>query len=180
MNDLVMDIRDDVGAQAFSFTYEGVCDNNFLVTFTDFLSSSFERVMTPQEFKTVLFCSNELLQNIGFYSAEKEHSGEIASGKGRFSIRGDESAITLISENLVAEDQLQKITPKLDLYNSLNPEDLKALYQQKLKDASPDDSRGGGIGFIEMIRKSKSTISYTTRNENERLIFILQIILRRT
>jgi len=180
MMDLVMDIRNDAGAQTFSCTHEGVCDNKFLVEFTDFLSSSFEQVMTTQEFKVVLFCSNELLQNIGFYSAEKEYSGEAASGKGKFRLSGDSSSITMTSENRVTKEQLERIILSLDLYNSLGPDELKALYKQKLKDASPTDSKGGGIGFIEIIRKSKSQIVYSSRSDESNLFLTLKIQLIRT
>ena len=47
MNNLLMNVRDEAGMQIFSFSYEGICDNKFLVTFTEFLSASFDRIMTP-------------------------------------------------------------------------------------------------------------------------------------
>ncbi|MBK6681523.1 MAG: hypothetical protein IPG53_16695 [Ignavibacteriales bacterium] len=51
-----------------------------------------------------------------------------------------------------------KMTAKLDLYNALSQEELKTLYKQKLKEESPEDSKGGGIGFIEILRKSKNPV----------------------
>lgn len=180
MSNLLMDVGNETGQKTFSFLYEGVCDNKFLITYTDFLSGSFEQVMTPQEFKVVLFCSNELLQNIGFYSTEREPAGEeTAAGKGKFSLAGNESEITLTSENSVTPEQFQKISARLDNYNSLNADDLKALYKQKLKDESPDDSKGGGIGFLEIIRKSKNPLTYSVRKEENKLHLILQTKLRR-
>lgn len=175
-----MDVGNESGQKTFSLSYEGVCDNESLVAFTEFLSGSFEQIMTHQEFKTVLFCSNELLQNIGFYSIERESAGEeTAAGKGKFSLAGNESEIALTSENSVTPEQFQKISAKLDNYNSLNAEDLKALYKQKLKDESPDDSKGGGIGFLEIIRKSKNPLTYSVRKEEDKLVLILKTKLRR-
>jgi hypothetical protein len=180
MNNLLMNISSETGAQTFSFSYEGVCDNEFLIAFTEFLSGSFAQIMTPHEFKVVLFCSNELLQNMGFYSADRDPSGEeYAAGKGKFLLAGNESEITLTSENCVTPEQLQKISAKLDYYNSLNTEDLKTLYKQKLKDESPDDSKGGGIGFLEIIRKSKNPLTYSVRTEEDKLRLILKTKLRR-
>ena len=128
----------------------------------------------------VLFCSNELLQNMGFYSAEKELSEENnAAGIGKFFLTGDGSEITMTSENLVTGEQFQKLSAKIDTYNSLNADELKVLHKQKLKDESPEDSKGGGIGFIEIIRKSKNQLVYSTRIEENKQFLILQIKLRR-
>ncbi len=181
MNNLLMNVDKESGSRTFSFSYEGVCDNQSLIAFTDSLSESFEQIMSHQEFKTVLFCSNELLQNIGFYSANRDSAGEEnAAGIGKFFLAGNESEITLTSENSVTPEQLEKISARLDQYNSLGAEELKALYKQRLKDESPDDSKGGGIGFIEIIRKSKNPLTYSTRTEENKLLLIIQTKLRRT
>ncbi len=181
MKNFSMNVGKEPGTRTFCFSYEGVCDNNSLIEFTDFLSESFEQVMSHQEFKTVLFCSNELMQNIGFYSAERESEGENnAAGKGKFSLSGNESEIILTSENSVTPEQLEKISAKLDQYNSLDADELKALYKQRLKDESPDDSKGGGIGFLEILRKSKNPLTYSTRTEENKLLLIIQTKLRRT
>lgn len=181
MNNLVMNVGTENDNKTFSVSYEGVCDNKSLIAFTDLLTDSFEQVMTHQEFKTVLFCSNEMLQNIGFYSADREPAAEENSaGKGKFLLTGNESEIVLTSENCVTPDQLEKISAKLEQYNSLSPEDLKALYKQMLKDDSPDDSKGGGIGFIEILRKSKNPLAYSSRTEENKLLLTIQTKLRRT
>jgi len=181
MNNFMMNVGKEPGARTFSISYEGVCDNDSLIAFTDFLSESFEQVMSHQEFKTVLFCSNELLQNIGFYSAEREAASEgHSAGKGKFLLSGNDSEITLTSENIVTPDQFEKISAKLNQFNSLDPEELKTLYKQKLKDESADDSKGGGIGFLEILRKSKSPITYSTRTEENKLRLIIKTKLRRT
>lgn len=154
-----LEVIEETGTPEFAYDYEGVCNNEFLVKFTGYLSGMYEKIMTPQEFKTVLFCSNELLQNIGFYSVVRD-AGEksLAAGIGKFSLHGNAEKITVSSENAVTREQADKISKKLESYNRLNPEELKALYKQKLKEQSPEDSKGGGIGFIEIIRKTKNPV----------------------
>ncbi len=175
-----MSIWSESGTTLFTYSYEGICNNQFMIAFTDYLSGAYEAVMTPQEFKTVLFCANELLQNIGFYSAEQVMTQEnTLSGKGAFSITGNPSEIILSAENLTTPEQIAKIAETLNTYNSLNNDDLKALYKQKLREESPEDSKGGGIGFIEMIRKSKHPILYTERQEHQNLFITLTIRLQR-
>lgn len=170
----------DSGSRGFSYSYEGVCDNNAMVSFTEYLTASFDPVMSPQEFKTVLFCSNELLQNMGFYSAETETAiNQNPVGKGKFNLSVSDTVITMISENRVVADQFEILSKKLDQYNSLSSDELKALYKQKLREESPADSKGGGIGFIEIARKSKNKIHYSINKDNSHLLLKLQITLTR-
>ncbi|MBI2418901.1 MAG: hypothetical protein HYV28_13565 [Ignavibacteriales bacterium] len=164
----------------FNYEYAGVCDNKFLVTFTEYLSANFELVMSPKEFKTVLFCANEMLQNIGFYSFEREAlSDSKDTGKGKFSLKCTGSEIVIYSENQIDPEQHERLAAKLQMYNALNADELKALYKQMIKTESPEDSKGGGIGFIEMIRKSKNPIIYMIRKAENTTYISFQITIRR-
>ena len=174
------EISNENGVNIFSYSYEGICNTDFLVAFTGYLSDSFEQIMTPQEFKTVLFCSNELLQNMGFYSEEKAEETNTNSGIGKFRIIGTESDITMSSTNMIQIERFEKLNSKLVEYNALNPDELKALYKQKLKEESPEDSKGGGIGFIEIIRKSKNPIICTLHEEENKYYLTLQTKIRRS
>lgn len=174
-----------VGMQAtacpdFNYEYDGICDNKFLVTFTGYLTDNFAPVLTPQEFKTVLFCANEMLQNIGFYSLERETNMDNRdTGKGKFSLKCSASEIIIYSENQIDPEISRRLISKLDIYNSLNAEELKVLYKQMLKADSPEESKGGGIGFIEMIRKSKNPIFHLIRVAESKTYISFQIIIRR-
>ncbi len=164
----------------FNYEYTGICDNKFLVTFTDYLTDNFEKVMTPQEFKTVLFCSNELIQNIGFYSDERDTSINAAdNGIGKFFLESKAKEITMSSENSISSIQIDKLSDKLNTYNAMNLDELKVLYKQLLKTESPEDSKGGGIGFIEMIRKTKNPISFHTYKNDDKTFIIFQLTVRR-
>lgn len=181
MNFPEFEITNETGTPVFSYSYEGVCDNGFLIRFTEHLSSVFDTVMTPQEFKVVLFCSNELLQNIGFYSIVRSTDGKsYAGGIGKFSLDGSAEKITISSENAVSREQANKMTSKLDSYNALNSDELKAVYKQKLREESPDDSKGGGIGLIEILRKSKNPVLYSVIEKDNSIFLKLTITVRRT
>jgi len=80
---------------------------------------------------------------------------------GKSSLDGSAEKITISSENAVTPEMANKMTAKLDEYNSLNTDELKTLYKQKLKEESPEDSTGGGIGSIEILRTSKNPVIYS-------------------
>jgi len=173
-------VESAAGFPDFNYEYSGVCDNKYLVTFTDYLTNNFERVMTPQEFKVVLFCSNELMQNVGFYSEERNSSIQTAdNGIGKFTLKCTSSEIIMSSENQISSTQVEKLTVKLETYNAMSLDELKILYKQLLRTESPEDSKGGGIGFIEMIRKTKNPIIYSTQTIENKKFISFQLTLRR-
>lgn len=172
--------KNNSGFSDLTYSYEGVCDNNLLVSFTELLTGTYPIAMTMQEYKIVLFCANELLQNIGFYSFEKELTPDnILAGKGKFTLKSNESEIVITTDNQISEGGFEKLATRLDMYNSLNPDELKLLYKQMLKAESPDDSKGGGIGLIEIIRKAKSPILYSRRDAENKNFVNLQLKMRR-
>ena len=174
------EIANETETPVFSYLYEGVCNGNFVIKFTEYLSAVYTTVMTPREFKIVLFCSNELLRNTGFYSINRDlNEMSSAAGIGKFSILGNSEKITISSENGVTPEMANKMTAKLDLYNALSQEELKTLYKQKLKEESPEDSKGGGIGFIEILRKSKNPVIYSVFEKDNSIFLKLTITVRR-
>lgn len=52
------------------------------------------------------------------------------------------------------------LTNKITYLNSLDKESLKNLYKEKLKGPRPEESKGAGLGFIEIARKSNQPIEY--------------------
>ena len=62
----------------------------------------------------------------------------------------------------------------LDEINSLNEDELKTLYKQKLRENPQSETGGAGLGFIEMRRQSTTQFEYDfIEKENDCYYFIL-------
>jgi serine phosphatase RsbU (regulator of sigma subunit)/HAMP domain-containing protein len=151
------------------FNYSGEFSHSKIIE----LSEKIEKIMLDKFNKkiarTINFCGNELMQNINFYSEEK-----LISGIGQYSIEYEQSQnwIVLISKNISTPEKINKFIERIDKYNSLNKDELKVLYKEKLKSETHVGSKGGGIGVLQILRKTKNKINYIVNKKNDNLSLI--------
>jgi len=108
----------------------------------------------------------EQVENVINYSAEKDHEesqfsfGIVVIGKkdGNFFISGG---------NKIESQKIEKLEYNLAKLAKMSKDELKIYYKEKRKSAKEDDSKGAGIGFIEMARKSVRPIEYSFEEIDE-------------
>ncbi|MBV6342733.1 SiaB family protein kinase [Candidatus Magnetobacterium casense] len=111
----------------------------------------------------------EQMQNLMNYSAERisqeRDGGDL--GIGVFVVGFRDGHFYVRCGNKIRNDKLNMIREQVDELRGLNSEELKALYRRRRKEPSPEGSKGGGLGFIEMARKASQPIDidYTTVDE---------------
>ncbi len=154
--------------EIFNLKFSGIINHAFLIAVSDILYSSLSPLLGPKKFKSVFFITNEMVQNIYFYSGceRKDEEGK-ESASGTLSIRKREDTIEIITTNCVNKVNSEIISRKLDHYNSLTEEELKALKKQILKGEADEGSKGGGIGLIEVIRKAQNPMQYHFESKND-------------
>lgn len=74
----------------------------------------------------------------------------------------------IVSANFIKIERLKVFTDYIDHTNSLGPNELKALYRKVLANNHYSEKGGGGLGIINMIRKSGNKLKYCSqRTEGE-------------
>jgi hypothetical protein len=102
----------------------------------------------------------EQLQNVLHYAAD---AVDIASGRmasGELIIRLDPEGLCLSCGNLVARELVARIRERLDALAGADKETLKALYKAARQQGPDAQSRGAGLGFLEMARRSVRPMRY--------------------
>jgi len=107
----------------------------------------------------------EQMNNMLMYSAEKSQfdADEIHSEapKGTFIMGVKGSKYFIQTGNVMENKNVDFIRDRIDYLNTLNKKELRAYYkQQRLENDNPD-SKGAGLGFIEIARRVSSKIEYT-------------------
>lgn len=116
----------------------------------------------------------ELAQNIHHYSAEKVQINESKTvGKGIIVIQENKSEYLVSSGNLMEKSNSGSILAKCNHINSLEPSELKAFYKQQVKIPRELEKDGGGIGFIDIARKSGSKLDVQIKNVDEKSSFFI-------
>jgi len=107
----------------------------------------------------------EQMNNMLMYSAERvqftadELHSEAPKGTFIMGVRGTQYFIQ--TGNVVADKTVDFLREKIDFLNTLDRKELRKYYkEQRLENDNPD-SKGAGLGFIEIARRVSSKIEYT-------------------
>jgi len=106
----------------------------------------------------------EQMQNILNYSAERIVIQEAAENELRVGvvvIGHEQKGYFILCGNKVYNSDIQGLTDKLELIRHMNKEELKAFYKERRRMDPDPESKGAGLGLIEMARKGTEPIEYS-------------------
>ncbi len=103
----------------------------------------------------------EMTQNLLHYSAQRVDSNGKSIGMGAVCIIRTASGYSLVTANLITEKQKQFLEKKCNLVNSLAKEDLKEFYLKKRREIAETDSKGAGLGFIDIVRRTGTPLEFS-------------------
>jgi hypothetical protein len=106
----------------------------------------------------------EMVQNVINYSDEvfNDSTEEISIRSGIVIIGKKDDRYYISSGNKILSAKVDTIKQKLDKISSMEKNELNRLFKHCLRhETPPPESKGAGLGFIEMARKSNSPLEYT-------------------
>jgi hypothetical protein len=117
----------------------------------------------------------ELNQNIIHYSAEKLQRGDNkdgeTSGCGIMSVGYKDGCYILMAGNLVENRKIEGMKSKLAQIMGMNKDQLNHLYREQRKGFPDEDSKGAGLGLIEVARKVSQPMEYQFEDVDEEFSF---------
>ncbi len=155
--------------------FKGAISQSILVGLAEMikekLSAESSQIKTSKKIFSIFI---ELAQNIHHYSTEKIQVSEGKSvGKGIIVIQENESEYLVSSGNLMQSGNAKPILDKCNYINSLEPKALKVFYREQVKIPRELEKDGGGIGFIDIARKSGSKLDVQIKNVDEKSSFFI-------
>jgi Family of unknown function (DUF6272) len=116
----------------------------------------------------------ELSQNILFYSAEKEKDEEgKENGVGILIVNEMDDRYCVSSGNLMHTTNVERMRTKCDTVSSMTKEELKVYYNEQRKLPRSSESKGAGLGLIDIARKSEYAIEYGFTPFNDEYSFYM-------
>jgi hypothetical protein len=107
----------------------------------------------------------EILQNVARYSTGKEP--EVQFGMPVAMIRMENEEYSLITGNLIKNEDVEELKNKLDLINKYDKVGLKELFRNSLSGQTIKSESTGNMGLIDMARKSGSKLEYQFEQIND-------------
>jgi hypothetical protein len=173
IHDFFQILKDD----NIAFSYRGSFSNSVLAMATNLFKNNLEEEHSKLRNK-LSFLMIESFQNIARYADSDKKMPEPEEYSDYFMTRNLGDSFYIISANLVGNDKVPSLKERLDKVNSLDKKELNQLYREVLMNRKISKQGGAGLGFIEMVRKSKQELPYIFHKvSDEKSMFFMQIHL---
>ncbi len=111
----------------------------------------------------------ESLQNL-FHHIEVSHEGiteDLEPKFGVFAVIKDGNLYRIITGNFINSRRIKFLKEKIDKINSLSKDELKDMYKFILNHQRLSAKGGGGLGLVDIARKSGNKLEYEFFNYND-------------
>ncbi len=114
----------------------------------------------------------EQAQNVRNYAAKRgdDSNSELDFNSGIVTIGRSGPHHVVCSGNFLMRCDVEPLTARLNQLHSLGPKELKTLYKQQLREQR-NPGEGGGLGLIDMSRKSVLPLEYEVRELDQNYCF---------
>ena len=124
----------------------------------------------------------EQMNNMMMYSAEKEHFKRsdgihTEAPKGVFVLGIQDNTYFIQTGNLVTDSSAEVLKGKIDHLNTLDKKELRQYYKERLKAENTNpESKGAGLGLIEIARRAVLGIEYDVTPYGEGLSYFTMYV----
>lgn len=109
----------------------------------------------------------EQMNNMLMYSTDQQpfhrpDGSEFGVASGVFILGSKGKQYFLQCGNLMAKEHVPAMQERIDFLNTLDKTELRKFYKEQIKTDNPNsESKGAGLGLIEIARRASSKIEYT-------------------
>ena len=159
-----------IGEDEVYFSYMGDVSSERINLILEEIESRFAELKVRKKVYNIMV---EALQNLFHHSDDVPEDLIETLGK-RFGLvmitkRGDRFALT--AGNYISASKVEFLTEKIEKINSLSKDELKEMYKFILNFQKLSAKGGGGLGLIDIARKSENKLGYNFYPYNENYYF---------
>ena len=174
--DFVYHFHKTMVEQNITLVYEGVVTQTITKAFS---SLTEERIEKAEENlstrKRVYHVMVECLQNICKHADDIVTGEPDIPGTGIFLVGQNEKEYVITTGNVIATERQSETTELLDHINTLDTDEIKKLYKEKMRDGHLSEKSGAGLGFIDIVKKTGNQIEYRIERINDKTSFIILV-----
>jgi hypothetical protein len=102
----------------------------------------------------------ECLQNLYHHRDEMRRTGFKEESAAIFMIGRNDFSYNIVTGNYILADRVPDLKSRIDQVNGMDKDGLKILYKEVLNNEERTEKGGGGLGIIDIARKSKQKLVY--------------------
>jgi len=162
-------------------SFKGAITSELLTSILQIVETRMEELQdSPKERKKVFNVLVEILQNLYHHIDDFEVDGtaeEINNIKSSiFMISRMPDSYDIITGNYLLAENVTKLKSRIDHVNSLDKVALKMFYKETLNNGEISEKGGGGLGFIDIARKSGQKLEYNFMEIDKKYAFFTLIV----
>lgn len=161
----IYDFYDKMERNKIMLSFKGDITSELLTSILQIMESKLDNLQEePKTKKKVYNVLVECLQNLYHHMDEVVlNDNDMDSKISRsaiFMIGKFEDYYTIITGNYILTKNVNGFKNKLDKINAMDKEQLKEYYKEVLSEGGFSDKGGGGLGMIDIARKSGQKLNY--------------------
>ena len=156
----VFDIYDKMERNNILLSFKGEITSDLLTSILQIMENKMENMQEePKMKKKVYNVLVECLQNLYHHLDEITETDEkIRSAI--FTIGKLDNNYSIVTGNYILNENISGLRNRLDEVNSLNRDELKEYYKRVLNNGEMSLKGGGGLGMIDIARKTGEKLEY--------------------
>lgn len=156
----IYDFYDKMERNHILLSFKGDITSELLTSILQIMESKLENMQEePKVKKKVYNVLVECLQNLYHHMDEVDATID-RTRSAIFMIGKLESKYTIITGNYIRTENVKGLDDRLQEINALNPEQLKEYYKKVLANGEMSAKGGGGLGMIDIARKTGQKLKY--------------------
>ncbi len=157
----VFDIYDKMERNNILLSFKGEITSDLLTSILQIMENKMDNMQEePRMKKKVYNVLVECLQNLYHHLDEIAEADSEKIRSAIFTIGKINNQYSIITGNYILNENIDGLRSRLDEVNSLNKEELKEYYKRVLNNGEMSLKGGGGLGMIDIARKTGEKLEY--------------------
>jgi len=154
-------------------SFKGEVTSDLLTSILQIMETKMETLSEPPKIKKKVYnILVECLQNLYHHIDEDDITTKQNEKSALFMIRkSEEGEYSIMTGNYIAEENVELMQSRLDLINGMDKDELKTYYKEVLNNGEMSAKGGGGLGMIDIARKSGKKLEYNFDAVDEQFSF---------
>lgn len=157
----VFDLYDTMERKNIMLSFKGDMSTDLLTSILQIVENKLDRFGESQKVKKRIFnILVECLQNLYHHIDRPSPTRSDDTPSVIVMVAKNVTGYAIITGNFMLRGNADMLKSRLEEINGMSPEEIKQLYKTVLADGKMSDKGGGGLGMIDIARKSGEKLEY--------------------
>jgi len=157
----IFDLYDSMERKNIMLSFKGELTADLLTSILQIVENKLDRFGESAKVKKRMFnILVECLQNLHHHLDSPPEGSSDDTPSVVVMIAKNVTGYSVLTGNFVLENNADMLKRRLEEINAMSKEEVKALYKSVLADGKMSDKGGGGLGMIDIARKSGEKLEF--------------------